>query len=404
MTSPTVSKGIASCQISYQVYNFVTKKGFVLQNDTTLILLAAGSSTRFGLPVKKQWLYQGEDPLWLRVARSFADAAPFPRILVVGQREELECMRLFAPEYDYVAGGESRQASLSNALREVRTPWVLVNDIARCCLDEALLRRILDCKGEADCIAPALPAVDTVYYRDAPVNREEIRLIQTPQLSRTDILRTAIRNGENTDESSAIHRIGGSVLLVEGSANAHKLTTPADLRRLECLKPPGSRTFTGYGLDTHAFEEGKAMVLGGVPIDSPLGFKAHSDGDVALHALIDALLGAAGMGDIGEHFPDNDPRWKGADSGELLEAVAKRIRGCGFEIRNVDLSILAETPRLSPYKTAMRTRIAGILGLPTPRVNVKATTSEKMGFVGRKEGVTVHAVATLGYFNWKEAS
>jgi len=372
--------------------------------DISLILLAAGNSTRFGLPTKKQWLYQGEEPLWIRVARRFEEAFPFPRILVVGHPDELEYMRLFAPDYLYVPGGESRQASLSNALEKVDTPWVLVNDIARCCLDEALLQRILDRQGKADCIVPALKAVDTVYYRNAPVDRDEIRLIQTPQLSRSDILRQAFRSGESTDESSAVHKIGGNVLLVEGSPNAHKLTTPADLGRLECLEPPASKSFTGYGLDTHAFEAGKAMMLGGVPIDSPLGFKAHSDGDVALHALIDALLGAAGMGDIGEHFPDSDPRWKGADSAKLLRTVVKRIRGCGFEVRQADLTILAETPRLSPYKNSMRGRIAELLGLPAHRVNVKATTSEKMGFVGRKEGVTVHAGATLGYYNWKEAS
>ena len=371
-------------------------------SDITLVLLAAGSSTRFGLPAKKQWLYQGTEPLWLRVAKNFEAAAPFARIVIVGAPDELAYMRLFAPEYRYVSGGSSRQASLRNALAEVETPWVLVNDIARCCLDPALLERLLAHKNEAACIVPALPAVDTVYYRNRPVDRSEIRLIQTPQLSRSALLSRALETGDFTDESSAIHALGERVVLIEGSPRAHKLTTPEDLARLECLEAPASEPLVGTGLDTHAFEAGKAMILGGVPIDSPFGFKAHSDGDVAVHALIDALLGAAGMGDIGEHFPDNDPRWKGADSMRLLEAVVARIRGCGLTLRNVDLSILAETPRLSPYKEPMRARLAAGLGLPLPRVNVKATTSEKLGFVGRKEGITVHAVATLGYFNWKE--
>ncbi|WP_457607673.1 bifunctional 2-C-methyl-D-erythritol 4-phosphate cytidylyltransferase/2-C-methyl-D-erythritol 2,4-cyclodiphosphate synthase [Nitratifractor sp.] len=370
--------------------------------ETSLILLAAGSSSRFGLPVRKQWLDQGGRPLWLRVAESFAKAAEFAEILVVGGANELEYMRLHAPQFHYITGGASRQESLSNALKEVRSEYLLVSDIARCCLDRELLERVLSHRGEAACVVPAIRTVDTVYYGEEPVDREAIRLIQTPQLSRVEALKRAFELGEFTDESSAIHALGESVLFVEGSAKAHKLTTPADLKRLECLEPPSSETFTGYGLDTHAFEEGKRMVLGGVKIDAPMGFRAHSDGDVAIHALIDALLGAAGMGDIGEHFPDRDPRWKGADSAKLLETVVARILGCGFEILHADLSILAETPRLSPYKAAIRRRLAGLLGLPLRRLNVKATTSEKMGFVGRKEGVTVHAVATLRPYDWRK--
>ena len=370
--------------------------------DTTLILLAAGSSSRFALPVKKQWLYQGERPLWLKVAEEFEAAWDFRDIVVVGAEPELEYMALFAPRYHYIPGGASRQASLANALERVATPYVLVNDIARCCLDRALLHRVMERRDEAPCIAPALNAVDTVYRRGEPVDRSEIRLIQTPQLSHTVTLKKAIARGEFTDESSAIHALGEKVLLVEGSARAHKLTTAEDLTRLECLEPPASFPLVGYGLDTHAFEEGKRMILGGVPIEAPFGFKAHSDGDVAVHALIDALLGAAGMGDIGEHFPDSDPRFAGADSIKLLEEVVARIRRCGLEPINVDLTILAEAPRLGPYKTAIRRRLAEVLGPPTPRVNLKATTSEKLGFVGRKEGVTVHATATLRYFNWKD--
>jgi 2-C-methyl-D-erythritol 4-phosphate cytidylyltransferase/2-C-methyl-D-erythritol 2,4-cyclodiphosphate synthase len=370
--------------------------------ETTLILLAAGSSRRFDLPVKKQWLYQGEEPLWVRVLRSF-EALGFSRIVVTADPGELEFMRRFTGHI-VVAGGASRQASLANALEAVETPWVLVSDIARCCIDEAMVRRILEHRGEAECIVPALPAVDTVYQEEHPIDRETIRLIQTPQLSRTVTLRRALEaDGEFTDESSAIHALGEKVLLVEGSPRALKLTRREDLKRLECLTPPIDRSFTGFGLDIHAFEAGKEMKLGGVTIDAPMGFKAHSDGDVAIHALIDALLGAAGMGDIGEHFPDTDPRWKGADSLELLDTVLSRIRGCGLEPRHADLTILAQTPRLGGYKEAIRRRLADALGLSPARVNVKATTAEKMGFVGRKEGVAVHAVATLGIYDWSKA-
>ena len=371
--------------------------------DTTLVLLAAGSSSRFGLPVKKQWIYLGTTPLWVRVADSFGRQADFAETIVTSEPGEAPYMARFA-DYTFVPGGSSRQESLSNALERVETPWVLVSDIARCCLDPAMLERILERKGEAECVAPALPAVDTVYYRDEPVDRGEIRLIQTPQLSRTETLKKALNETRTfTDESSAIHALGEKVLLVEGSEKAHKLTRREDLKRLDCLQTPSRETFTGFGLDIHAFEAGKVMKLGGVTIDAPMGFKAHSDGDVAIHALIDALLGAAGMGDIGELFPDTDPRWEGADSMKLLESVLQRIRSVGLEPRHADLTILAQAPRLSGYKEAMRHALAGALGLTPARVNIKATTAEKMGFVGRKEGVTVHAVATLGIYDWSHA-
>ena len=371
---------------------------------TSLILLAAGSSTRFGLPVKKQWLYQGEIPLWLHVARQYREAFGFDEIIVTGHPDELAYMKQFA-DYRFVPGGSSRQDSLINALGAINAEWVLVNDIARCCLDKTMVKRVLDKKGEADCIVPALQAVDTVYYEDHPVERSAVRLIQTPQLSRTRILRKALHSEETfTDESSAIHAAGGRVLFVEGSAKARKLTHPGDLHQLDCLLPPASRTLTGYGLDIHAFEKGKPMILGGVSIDSPVGFKAHSDGDVAVHALIDALLGAAGMGDIGEHFPDADPCWKGADSMELLDNVLIRIRSCGLVPLQADLTILAQVPKLMPYKDRIRQRLARAMGLLPARVNVKATTAEKMGFVGRKEGVAVQAVATLGIYDWSKIS
>jgi 2-C-methyl-D-erythritol 4-phosphate cytidylyltransferase/2-C-methyl-D-erythritol 2,4-cyclodiphosphate synthase len=371
-------------------------------NRTSLILLAAGSSTRFALPVRKQWLYQGEIPLWFHVARAFEAVGNFREIIITGHPDELGYMRQFA-DYTFVPGGASRQASLLNALDAVQSEWVLVSDIARCCLDREMLQRVLSHCGEADCIAPALPAIDTVYEEDRPVDREKIRLIQTPQLSRSALLREALSRGQEfTDESSAVHAAGGRVLLVEGSAKARKLTYPQDLKHLECLIPPAAQTFTGFGMDIHAFEPGKAMVLGGVPIDAPMGFKAHSDGDVAIHALIDALLGAAGMGDIGEHFPDTDPRWAGADSTRLLQAVLERIRGCGLIPLHADLTLIAQVPRLGPYKEPIRRKLARMLGLMPARVNVKATTAEKMGFIGREEGVAVQATATLGIYDWSQ--
>ncbi len=370
-------------------------------NDTTLILLSAGSSSRFALPVKKQWLFQGDTPLWQKTAEKFGSLSNFKDIIIVSSPTDIEYMKLFA-DYKFVAGGNSRQESLSNALDIVDTPFVLVNDIARCCIDEDMIKRVISQKGEADCIVPALSAVDTMYEGDRLLERSIVKSIQTPQLSKTEVLKDALKNGEFTDESGAISSIGGSVKLVEGSYIARKLTTVDDIKLLPCLKKPSSSRFTGFGIDTHQFEINKKMYLCGVEIESGYGFKAHSDGDVAIHAIIDAILGAAGMGDIGEHFPDTDERYKDADSTLLLKDTIRLIKSVGLDIEQCDITIIAQKPKISPYKTDMRKNLAKIMNILPRYMNIKATTSEELGFIGREEGITVHAVATLKYYDWSE--
>lgn len=367
-----------------------------------MILLAAGGSTRFGMPVKKQWLYQGQKPLWLSVADTFSENFNFSKVIVVGASDETSYMECFA-DYKYVAGGNSRQESLRNALREVETEFVLVNDIARCCIDIEMIQRVIEQKNNASCIVPELKAVDTMYLGEEPIDRAKVKIIQTPQLSQVDMLRRAISaTAEFTDESSAIRALGGSVLFVDGSTKAHKLTTQEDLKKLPCLTSPSKDVLVGFGIDTHPFEKNKEMKLCGVTIASPFGFKAHSDGDVAIHALIDALLGAAGMGDIGELFPDTDSKYRGVDSQILLTKTIHRIYSYGLVVGNVDMTILAEKPKLMKYKKQMRENIAKLLKLPQNKINIKATTSERLGFVGREEGVTVHTVATLTYYDLTE--
>jgi len=303
--------------------------------------------------------------------------------------------------YHFVEGGATRQQSLKNALQAVTTPYVLVSDIARCCLDRAMIEHILLAKKDQSCVVPVLKVVDTLYFENTPIERENTKIIQTPQLSYTKTLKEALNSEEEfTDDSSAVASLGGEIIFVEGSAKAHKLTTVEDLSKLSCLDKPSNRALTGFGIDIHPFEEGKEMMLCGVKIDSPFGFKAHSDGDVAIHALIDALLGAAGLGDIGEFYPDTSEEYKGADSKELLLDTVKRLTDLGYVIGNVDLAIIAQTPRLLNYKKAMRFRLADLLNLPPNLVNIKATTAEKLGWIGRKEGVAVEAVATLYYYDW----
>jgi len=370
-------------------------------SNTTLILLASGSSTRFGSNVKKQWLYVDETPLWLYVAENFATSAKFDDILIVSTKEEINAMKNFAT-YTYVQGGNSRQESLKNALSYVNSKYVMVSDIARCCVPTDMIKRILDAKDEASCVVPVLSVVDTLYLDDKPIDREKTKIIQTPQLSNTSLLKKALQTKTLfTDDSSAIASLGEKVHFVEGSSMAHKLTTTKDLKKITCLKEASNKTLTGFGIDIHPFEKEKQMFLCGVPIDVNYGFKAHSDGDVAIHALIDALLGASGLGDIGELYPDTEDKYAGVDSKVLLQDTVKRITSYGFSIGNIDMTIMAETPRLLPYKEEMKQTIANILGIRQNFVNIKATTAEKLGFVGRKEGVSVHAVANLTYINWK---
>ena len=365
--------------------------------NTTLVLLGAGSSSRFKSSVKKQWLYSGNIPLWLHVAENFDKAADFEDIIIVSSEDDIHLMKNFA-SYKYVLGGSSRQESLSNALLHVSSKYVMVSDIARCCVPQDMIKRILDAKEKASCIVPVLSVTDTLYLDEQPIDREKVKIIQTPQLSVTKMLKEALKTDILfTDDSSAIASLGENVFFVKGSLDAHKLTTQDDLSKLSCLEKASNKTLTGFGIDIHQFEKDKEMFLCGIKIDVDYGFKAHSDGDVAIHALIDALLGASGMGDIGELYPDTDNAYSGADSKELLKDTVKKVKAFGYEIGNVDMTIMAEAPKLLPYKNEMKKSLSSLLDIRQNFINIKATTSEKLGFVGRKEGVTVHCVANLTY-------
>jgi len=384
------------------VYNFVTLlQERVSLSDLTLILLAAGSSSRFAQDVKKQWLRIGHQPLWQFVAERLKKSNFFSQIIIVGAPHEIAFMKQYA-SYEFVAGGSSRQESLQNALPYVKNNYLLVNDIARACITPTLLERIISKRDTADVVVPYLRVTDTIVYDNETIDRDKVKRVQTPQLSRTSVLKKALSTKEIfTDESSAIVANGGSRTFVLGEDDAHKITYPQDLNKIPCLQAPSDAILSGNGFDVHAFDDKGVMWLGGVKIESDFGFKAHSDGDVAIHALIDALLGAAGMGDIGMLFPDNDDAYKGIDSKELLKRVVEKIYNFGFEIINADITIAAQKPRIGKYKQAMREVLAEILCIDRARMNVKATTTEKLGFIGRAEGVGVMANANLKYLNWK---
>jgi len=364
--------------------------------DVTLIILSAGNSTRFDYDVKKQWLRIGKKPLWLFVADRFNEFFSFKKTIITANPKEKRLYEKMC-DYEIVPGDKERQFSLKNALEKVKTEYVLVSDVARACVSKDIIYKLLNAK--ADCSAPFLKPVDTVVYEDKTIKRDKVKLIQTPQLSKTSLLKKALETDKiYTDERAAIESIGGKIEYIPGSEKLKKITYFADLD-LPCLKPPSNDIFTGNGYDTHKFENNKKMILGGIEIDVPYGLKAHSDGDVIIHSLIDALLGAAGYGDIGEFFPDTDETYKNADSTELLKKIINILKTTGFEIINADISIIAEKPKLKNYKTKIQRNLSKLLNAT---VNVKATTNEKMGFIGRNEGIAVISNATLKYKDWYE--
>ncbi len=371
--------------------------------DLSLIMLGAGDSTRFKHTVKKQWLRFGDEPLWLFATKNIMQKALFEDIIVTSHKDELDYMKKFSDELIFVHGGKNRQESLKNALLHVKTPYVLVSDIARACIDKEMLTRIIKEKGEADIIVPYIDVSDTVVYKDETIDRDDVKLIQTPQLSKTETLKKALaQNTIYTDDSSAVKSVGGSVKYVYGSKRAKKLTYFEDLEDLKCKESTSKDIFTGNGFDVHPFEKGKPMYLCGVKVHENIGFKAHSDGDVALHAIIDSLLGAIGAGDIGELFPDSDKNYENIDSKILLKNVFDFITKVGYKIINCDITIMAETPKLKEFKQQMSKTVSQILCLDPIKVNIKATTTEKLGFIGRKEGVAVNVTSTLKYIDWND--
>ena len=368
-------------------------------------MLGAGSSSRFEMPVKKQWLRVGSDPLWLFATKNLSSHYAFKEIIVASNEEKY--MSKFAPTYRFVKGGATRQESLKNALKLVQSEYVLVSDIARPMISAELFSRIIGGIQNADCVVPALKVPDTVYLGSQAVDREQIKLIQTPQLSRTAMLKSALEAGQiYTDDSSAIAAAGGKIWYVQGDENARKITFKDDLSKICGLSAPSSEIYVGNGFDVHAFEEekkeGSFVTIGGEKIPFERNLKAHSDGDVAIHALIDAILGAAGLGDIGEHFPDTDDKFKGADSAMLLKEAYRLVQSVGFELINADITVIAERPKLSKFKSAMEINIANALNLTPSRINVKATTTEKLGFTGRGEGIAATASASLKIYDWTQ--
>ena len=306
-------------------------------------------------------------------------------------------------------GGATRQATVRNALAHLPdgVRFVAVHDAARPLVSHALLDRLIATATQYGTAIPALPVQDTLKRADdgrtvqATVPREGLYRVQTPQVFRADWLINAHRRAaeegfeQATDDAQLLERAGYPVYLAEGDPRNLKLTTPDDLHLLRLYAGEGVLTRTGIGYDIHQLTEGRTLMLGGVAIEYPYGLQGHSDADVVLHAICDALLGAAALGDIGQHFPNTDPRWKDASSLTLLQQVRTLLAQHGWQPLNIDAMALAEAPKLAPYIPEMRQRIAHTLGILPEQVSIKATTNEGMDAVGARRAIACYAVAAI---------
>jgi 2-C-methyl-D-erythritol 4-phosphate cytidylyltransferase/2-C-methyl-D-erythritol 2,4-cyclodiphosphate synthase len=320
--------------------------------------------------------------------------------------------KLNNPKLQTALGGINRQDTVANSLDRLAgqaadDDWVLVHDAARPCLSATELDALLDAVGAGVGAVLAAPIVDTVKRefadRLATVDRQGLWRALTPQVFAFAQLRRALKEAALagivvTDEAQAVERMGLRPSLVQGSPFNVKITRVEDLAvAAEILKMREETLMrVGQGFDVHAFGEGDHVVLGGVRIAHPKGVVAHSDGDVVIHALCDAVLGAMGDGDIGRHFPDSDPQFRGADSRVFLRVVAARMQAAGLKLINADVTVLAEAPRIAAHRAAMAMNLAADLGVPAQHINIKATTTERLGFIGRGEGLAALASVLLG--------
>jgi 2-C-methyl-D-erythritol 4-phosphate cytidylyltransferase/2-C-methyl-D-erythritol 2,4-cyclodiphosphate synthase len=386
-----------------------------------VVVVAAGSGSRIGDPsgLPKQYRAIGGEPVLRRTLGAFLGHAAVGPVVVVIGRDHRAAYDAAVGGLDGLAepvtGGADRQASVRlglEALAETRPDFVLIHDAARPFVSAALIDRCVAALRTADAILAAVPVVDTLKRADAAgrvvatTPRDGLFAAQTPQGFRFDAILAAHRAAAAagvaglTDDAAVAEWAGMQVAVVPGESANMKITTGEDLaaadRRLaqEAYLALGDvRVGTGY--DVHRFTEGDAVVLGGVRIPHSHKLDGHSDADVALHALTDAILGTIGEGDIGALFPPSDAQWRGADSAIFLKEAARRVAARGGVVAHADVNLIAEAPKIGPHREAMRARIAAILGIDRDRVGVKATTNEKMGFVGRREGIAAIATATV---------
>jgi 2-C-methyl-D-erythritol 4-phosphate cytidylyltransferase / 2-C-methyl-D-erythritol 2,4-cyclodiphosphate synthase len=391
-----------------------------MTDTVAAVIVAAGRGERAGGDVPKQYRGIAGEPMICPTLRAFLDHGGIGDVqpvingadekiyrAAVAGLENLTRKNLLPP----VCGGATRQASVHaglEALAAKAPDFVLIHDAARPFLSDALIDRAIAAGKANGAAVPGVGIADTVKQIDSSalvtetLDRSRLRIVQTPQAFAFELILTAHRRAAAegrdsfTDDAALAEWAGHSVSVFDGETGNVKVTTNDDFARAEMAHLAAlSDVRTGNGFDVHAFADGDHVMLGGVRIAHSRGVTGHSDADVALHALVDAILGALADGDIGLHFPPGDPQWKGVSSDRFLAFACERVRARKGMIAHLDVTVVCEAPKVSPHRDAIRARIAAIAGIPTTRVAIKATTSEKLGFTGRGEGIVAMATATV---------
>ncbi|MBS3873743.1 MAG: 2-C-methyl-D-erythritol 4-phosphate cytidylyltransferase [Firmicutes bacterium] len=374
-------------------------------NDVCVLITAAGSSTR---------MQELGDKLALKVAGKTVLAHSVGAFLAAGLHsifvavpqgsEEYMQTLLGSHQVTFVAGGRTRQESVCQGLKAIPPSfnYVLIHDGARPFVSQPLIARVVAATKSSGAAVPGISLNDTVYIAEAgqvetTLRRDKLVAVQTPQGFDLQLVKdahsfAAETGAEATDDSALVMAIGHKVAIVEGERENVKITTVEDYRRSSAAL---LTTRIGFGMDTHRLVAGRKLVLAGVRIPCAEGLLGHSDADVVAHAVMDALLGAMGLGDIGEHFPDTEERYRGADSLTLLRQVVCLLTERGARPQQVDITLLLESPKIAPFKSAMRANMAEALGIAVDSVNIKATTNEGLGYIGEGQGATCYAVATV---------
>ena len=367
--------------------------------QVTAIITAAGKGSRMGASLPKQFLKIGNKTILEKAILPFEKAECIDHILVVSGAEFVEvCQDIcqgMTKVRKVIAGGKERQDSVNNALKLVEEGYVLIHDGARPHITEKVILNVLEDVSKVGAAVAAVPVKDTIRQQcedgGKTLKRSELYSVQTPQGFEVSLIKEAFAKAYEdgfygTDDAGLVDRMGKTVAISEGDYANIKITTKEDM-------PVEVRIGTGF--DVHRLVEGRKCIICGVDIPFERGLLGHSDADVALHALMDAMLGAAALGDIGKHFPDTDPKYKGISSIKLLEYVNQFIAAEGYSLGNADVTIMAQKPKMLPHIQEMRENIAKALNVPVSAINVKATTTEKLGFVGREEGIAAEAVCIL---------
>ena len=384
-----------------------------------VIIVAAGRGHRFGGDMPKQYLEVHQQPLVRHAVQVFLDHPAIDFILPVIHPDDADILANALDGLDYlepVAGGAARQDSVRNGLEALASSapdYVLVHDAARPMVAPALIDRVIEALQDTPGVIPGIAVVDTLKRADDDgiitdtVSRDGLWRAQTPQgFKYADLLAAhrSVIGQELTDDAAVMEASGHRIAVVLGDENNIKVTTPDDLMRMEEImsddsaqaKPVRSPLFRiGSGYDVHKLGPGDHVTLCGVEIASERALIGHSDADVALHAVTDAVFGAIADGDIGSHFPPTNSQWRGASSDQFLAYACERMRERGFELSNIDLTIVCEKPKIGPYRDAMRARLAEIAQIDLSCVSVKATTTERLGFTGRGEGIAAEAVIII---------